>query len=174
MDTFARHLVELMPRLLMGLLREERSLISLGVISVPQAWTLLRLEESGPCSMRDLARALRLTPPTVTSLVGRLVKVGLAVRRLDPADRRVVRASITPRGKELLGRVRRKKEESARRLFRAVPAADRQAFVVLLETFMNRLLSEEAKPETARTGRRRAGAPGRRRDDTRRPERGAS
>lgn len=138
LDAFTRRLVDVMPRFIMALLRAERSLISRGVITVPQVWTLLCLEETGSCSMHELARALRLTPPTVTSLVGRLVKFGLVGREPAPGDRRVVRAAITVKGAALLKNLRRDKRKAARRLFAAVPPPERTAFLRVLENMVEK------------------------------------
>jgi DNA-binding MarR family transcriptional regulator len=63
----------------------------------------------GPQTLRDLAGLEQVRPPTMSRIVDGLVRQGLARRAADPADRRVVRVTPTPRGQRLLqeGRARR-------------------------------------------------------------------
>lgn len=51
-------------------------------------------------SHRELAAHLGLTPATLTPVIDSLAEAGELSRERDPADRRVVRLSITPRGRE--------------------------------------------------------------------------
>ena len=58
---------------------------------------LLRLLSDRPGTrVGEAAEALGLVPNTVSTLVGRLVDAGLAVRRPDPADARAARLDLTP------------------------------------------------------------------------------
>lgn len=63
----------------------------------------------GPLTLGALAELERVTPPTVTKLVGRLEEAGLVGRACDPDDRRVHRVSITDDGETLLGASRDRK-----------------------------------------------------------------
>lgn len=57
----------------------------------------LNLLEDGPVSPTRIATTLRLTTGSVTALIDRLEGKGLVDRRRDPADRRGVLVSATPR-----------------------------------------------------------------------------
>jgi DNA-binding MarR family transcriptional regulator len=50
----------------------------------------------------DLAQALMIRPHSAVELVDRLVQLGLAERREDPADHRRVRIALTPRADSIL------------------------------------------------------------------------
>jgi DNA-binding MarR family transcriptional regulator len=65
----------------------------------------------GPLSLRDLARAEQVRPPTMSRIVDALEAQGLARRRIDREDRRAVLIATTKKGAELLkrGRARRVK-----------------------------------------------------------------
>jgi len=63
----------------------------------------------GPLTLGALAEFERVTPPTVTKLVGRLEEAGLVERACDPDDRRVHRVSITDGGSSLLAESRERK-----------------------------------------------------------------
>ncbi|MBX6377634.1 MAG: winged helix-turn-helix transcriptional regulator [Clostridia bacterium] len=55
-------------------------------------------------SLRQVAEALAVTPPTASEAVRTLVAKGLVVREADPADRRAVRLHLTPAGRAVAER----------------------------------------------------------------------
>ena len=65
----------------------------------------------GPVSLRDLARAEQVRPPTMSRIVDALEAQGLARRKVNPRDRRAVVIEATEKGAEMLkqGRKRRVK-----------------------------------------------------------------
>jgi len=56
----------------------------------------------GPVSLRDLAAAEQVRPPSMTRTVKELETDGLVRREVDAADRRVAWIKTTPKGKRLL------------------------------------------------------------------------
>jgi MarR family transcriptional regulator, organic hydroperoxide resistance regulator len=65
-------------------------------------WRVLRtLDERGPLSMSDLAGLTRVTGPTLTRIVDRLVERSLLYRNVDAADRRRVVVHAGDRGRAL-------------------------------------------------------------------------
>src|ERR687889_15677 len=68
--------------------------------AIPRAlWrALAQLEELGPTRVSDLAAADRVSQPTATTLVQKLVERGWAERCTDPRDARAVRVTITDGG----------------------------------------------------------------------------
>jgi DNA-binding MarR family transcriptional regulator len=65
-----------------------------------QAFCLRMLAEHEDMSQRELGRALRLSPPTVTAMLQRMERAGTVERRPDPADARVTRVRLTAMGQE--------------------------------------------------------------------------
>src|SRR5918912_437987 len=72
--------------------------------TMPRAlWrALAQLEELGPVRVSELATADRVSQPTATALVQKLVERGWAERCTDPMDARAVRVSITDAGRAAL------------------------------------------------------------------------
>ena len=66
------------------------------------AFGLWVLQASGPLSAGELARRLRVSPPGVTAMVGRLVAAGLVQSGPDATDRRRTLVQITPAGRAAL------------------------------------------------------------------------
>jgi DNA-binding MarR family transcriptional regulator len=68
-------------------------------LSLTGASTLATLERSGPRRLTDLAATEGVTQPSMTALVRQLENLGLAERRSDGADARVVLVAITAAGR---------------------------------------------------------------------------
>ena len=74
-------------------------------LSLLQVQALASLLRSGPeLEMRALAGLTGLPASSVTSIVDRLVKLGLVERRYSEVDRRSVLAKITPAGVDVMTR----------------------------------------------------------------------
>ncbi len=76
-------------------------------LSLTAAATLATLERTGPRRLTDLAANEEIAQPSMTVLVNQLVEMGLAERRRDAADARVVLVAITPAGRKHLRSIRR-------------------------------------------------------------------
>lgn len=106
-------------------------------ISLTAASTLSTLDRTGARRLTDLAMIEGVTQPSMSVLVTGLEQAGLAERRPDPADRRVVLVALTAAGADYL-RARRQAgagafadlidklpEDEALALAAAVPALNR-------------------------------------------------
>jgi DNA-binding MarR family transcriptional regulator len=71
-------------------------------LTAPRLSALSIVVFAGPITLRDLAAAEGVTPPTMTRLVDGLEGDGLVVRRDDPADGRAIRIRATAKGTKLL------------------------------------------------------------------------
>ncbi len=86
--------------------RGRRALAGLG-ITPPQFDALVQLKRGGEMTMGDLCARLHLASSTVTDLIDRMERGGLAQRFRDEADRRVIRLRATPRGLKVIEEVLR-------------------------------------------------------------------
>lgn len=82
-----------------------------GMESLSAKWPQLTLQQlrvmhilysSGPTRVSTLAQALRVSTPTVTGILDRLVQRGMTSRADDPSDRRVVLNLLTPLGLQVI------------------------------------------------------------------------
>jgi DNA-binding MarR family transcriptional regulator len=76
-------------------------------LSLTAASTLGTLERTGPRRLTELAVNEGITQPSMTALVSQLENLGLAERRADPGDLRVVLVAITRVGRHQLRTMRR-------------------------------------------------------------------
>jgi DNA-binding MarR family transcriptional regulator len=100
-------LLEVLPhlfrRLLVSLPNEVEGLARV----TPEQFAMLsQILDHGALTMSELASGRGIALNTATSLVDRLVTAGLAERRGDASDRRVVRVVTTPRGARLVQELR--------------------------------------------------------------------
>ncbi|MGH7643813.1 MAG: MarR family winged helix-turn-helix transcriptional regulator [Candidatus Dormibacteria bacterium] len=68
-------------------------------LSVGQMHLLMVLQELGPATVGRLAEKLEISPPSVSSALDRLEEHGLALRRRDHEDRRLVHVALSSRGR---------------------------------------------------------------------------
>ena len=71
-------------------------------LSLTTAATLATLDRDGPQRLSELALHEGVTQPSMTALVSRLERDGLAARGADPSDGRAVVVSLTDAGREVL------------------------------------------------------------------------
>lgn len=83
--------------------------------------------------MRDLARALDITDGSAAVLSNRLVKRGLAVRRNDPNDRRVVWLVPSEEAKLVTARYRECERDLLTSAFSVLSDAELTSFMSMLE-----------------------------------------
>jgi len=90
-------------------------------ISLTAASTLATVERTGPRRITDLAVTEGVTQPSMTALVTVLARAGLAERRADPRDQRVVLVALTTAGADYLRSRRRAGTEALARLIDKLP-----------------------------------------------------
>lgn len=71
-------------------------------LSLTAVGTLATLDRGGPRRLSELAAHEGVAQPSMTTLVSRLERDGLAERRPDPADGRAVQVALTDAGRAVL------------------------------------------------------------------------
>lgn len=95
--------------------------------------TLKYIKDVGRPHMREIAKTFHVTPPAATLMIDGLVKAKLLARVLDQKDRRSVRVTITPKGRQLLERGIASKVKELKRIFGTLTPAERTHFVGALK-----------------------------------------
>jgi DNA-binding MarR family transcriptional regulator len=85
---------------------------------------LATVESCGPLTPSELADREAIKRPAATRIVARLEAEGLVDRTADPADGRVTLIATTAAGRDLLRRVRKRKNEYLARRMRDLPEED--------------------------------------------------
>jgi DNA-binding MarR family transcriptional regulator len=94
-------------------------------LSPSQAAALVTIDRYGPLTPSELATRERIQRPTATRVIARLEEAELVDRTSDPDDRRSCLVDVAPGGRELLARVRTRKDVYLSRRLRDLDADER-------------------------------------------------
>ncbi|HTW09094.1 MAG TPA: MarR family transcriptional regulator [Acidimicrobiales bacterium] len=104
-------------------------------VTLVQYRVLVELAARGPQRLADLAAVLEVDPSTATRMCDRLVRKGLVTRRRASADRRIVRVSLAPAGRELVADVTRRRRDELAAILARMPDEDRHPVLRALRAF---------------------------------------
>lgn len=114
-------------------------------VSNSMAWCLIHLDRLGPQSRQtELAQAIGITPSTAVRVLDQLENAGLIERALDPDDKRSRLISLSPAGRELVGKIEARLADLRGELFHDVPEGDIETTLRVLETLSRRLAERRA------------------------------
>jgi DNA-binding MarR family transcriptional regulator len=139
LEAFADRAMELFSQLSRGMIRHETNYLSKGVITLPQVWVLRYLSRQRECSMRELADYMKMGVSSVTGMVDRLVKQGLANRRRTEKDRRLVYVDLTAKGRKIVKEILGERRETTLNLFESLSAEERSIYLCILEKLVKKL-----------------------------------
>ncbi|MFI1097727.1 MarR family winged helix-turn-helix transcriptional regulator [Streptomyces sp. NPDC020917] len=108
---------------------------------------LTTIASAGPLRISDLAGRERISQPGMTHVVDRLVEAGLAERRTDRADGRIVLVAATPAGREHLAAQRSSRVDALVARLSLLPPRDRHALCASIDVLND--LSTSPTPEEA-------------------------
>jgi DNA-binding MarR family transcriptional regulator len=106
-----------------------------------QAAALATIDRHGPLTPSELAVRERIQRPTATRVIARLEEAGLVDRTAAPGDRRSCVVGLAPGGRELLARVRTRKDAYLSRRLRDLDA-DERATLDRAAAILERVLEE--------------------------------
>jgi DNA-binding MarR family transcriptional regulator len=95
-------LIYLVGRVNQGITREMRSRLAPWDLSVPEFTALSVLANRPGLSNAQLARRAMITPQSMLLILSKLERRELVRRELDPHHQRILRAELTPAGRDLL------------------------------------------------------------------------
>lgn len=90
------------------------------------------LGETGPCSQNDLASTLGVDAARIVALTDEMEKRGIALRTVDPEDRRRNLISLTKSGQALLNRAHRISKRVEAELLDSISTAEQETLRKLL------------------------------------------
>lgn len=105
---------------------------------------LVYIAEHEPCSQRELADGLCISPPSVATSLKRMERTGLVTRESDASDQRYNRISLTPKGWEIMKEVKGHFDETDRLMFQGFSEKQLQDFEKMLSLCIQNLTDKDA------------------------------
>ena len=147
LQLFAERMVELIPQLMRGMSRHEHNSFTRGEITLPMLSAMECLMRHGPCPMHEIARFLDISRPGASGLINRLIAQQVARREHDVKDRRIVRVTLTPKGRKMLADIWGQKKKTLVSVFGQIAPAQRTQYLQTLEQVVG-ILSTQSKQTT--------------------------
>ncbi|XER05408.1 hypothetical protein SRRS_08900 [Sporomusa rhizae] len=101
-------------------------------ITVAQCHTLVEIGRTEGLSLNELSESLTLDKSTMSRTVDNLVKTGLVERKIDNADRRYAKITLTAKGVEMVESINSSIEDYFERILRFIPQEKRETVVEAL------------------------------------------
>ena len=95
-----------------------------GVITRPHVGILAVLDKRGPQPISEIGKRLLIPKPQMTAFLDKLENLGLVARLSDLDDRRVIKVTLTDKGKESLEASKKIVRENLRQLLTRLDAGD--------------------------------------------------
>lgn len=108
-------------------------------LSMPQVAMLNWVAHSPGCGVRDIAKGLHVTPPTVSVGIRRLVQDGWLEQRSDPDDRRARPIFLTEKGVELVANFREHRTQMLKLFLSGLASNEQENLICLLDRAISAL-----------------------------------
>jgi DNA-binding MarR family transcriptional regulator len=119
-------------------------------LTTAQLRVLSMVREQPGVTAGELAARLSVTPPTISGIVDRLVRLSLVRREDDESDRRLVRNHLTEKGEEACTRLERGGEVFTQRILEEMNGHDLDALITGLTAFIRAAEhAQRAQPDLA-------------------------
>lgn len=105
-------------------------------LTTAQLRVLFLVRETPGVTAGELAQKIGVTPPTISGIVDRLVKMDLVRREDDESDRRLVRNMLTEQGNSTCNRMEEGTETFTRRILIEMDHKDLEALITGLKAFV--------------------------------------
>lgn len=113
-----------------------------------QVGTLMTLSKKGGLSQRQVAKAIGVTPPSITVSLQKMEKQGYIMRKPDEKDQRIIRIEITDKGRECVVLVEKVVKQVDDILFEDMSAEEKMLFRrLLLQMNENLLKGQDGKEQ---------------------------
>lgn len=99
---------------------------------VSQMDTLTFIAEEGTPSMKEIARYLKITPPSATAIVETMQKNKLITRVLSKKDRRTIRVALTSKAWKLFKILHKRKLAVITKMFSRLGNTERKQFIKII------------------------------------------
>lgn len=104
-----------------------------------QASILFTLHQRDALSQKELATQLNVTPPSITSSIQKMEKEGYITRRTDEMDQRVMRLTLTDKGRACIRNIKTVAVQMEELMFRGMSPEEVQILRKLMQQIYENL-----------------------------------
>jgi DNA-binding MarR family transcriptional regulator len=134
---FSKRYIAIISEVMKRAMRSQTDELAKGKITIPQFLVLHIVSKSGAQKMSFLAKEMGVSLPAMSGLINRLHKLGMVKRIYDQADRRIIRVSLTEKGKNLVKQVILQRQRMISNIFSTVRPQEREEFLRILSKIHN-------------------------------------
>lgn len=106
-------------------------------VTASQGFILEKLETEGPLKVSQVAEALCFTSGAITTLADKLISADFVERQRSEEDRRVVYLAITPKGRDMLGKIRAHRNMIVETFFGGLSHEDAQDLIRIYKQILS-------------------------------------
>jgi len=117
-----------------------RSLLSRYGVTLQQWHLLMHMKTREKMRVTDLSEMMLVSKPTASRMLNTLCDKGLARKKTDSKDRRLVYVELTPKGKRVVGEAHIKQREMVSKVLAEMDRDETQAFLHTMEKIADALL----------------------------------
>jgi DNA-binding MarR family transcriptional regulator len=140
---FADRLNEIMPAVVREFARRQTNELYKGKISLQQFLVLDFLFRQELAKMNSLAHFMNVTTAAATGIIERLVRQGYVLRVYEPADRRIVKVRLTPKGNALVKKINLQRRGMLIKIFGQISEASRRDYLRILMEIREILMQDK-------------------------------
>lgn len=132
-EPLERRILVAVRRIIRAVDLHSRRLMEQHGLTGPQFTVLQELDRVGETPAGELARTLQMSQPTLSGIVDRLERQGLATRSRNGSDRRTVQVAITDKGRQVLRTTPSALQEGVRREMATLDEWERTMMLAALQ-----------------------------------------
>lgn len=134
-----------------ALQKEEGAAVSCVDLTFPQYNAMLVVRDSEELTIKSLAEQLRVSPPSASAMVDRLVELGMLEREQSQLDRRTVTVRLSREGRKNLDAMDTQMLESLGHFLELLGREGAQSWCSIYEKIAEMICKEEAAAAAAKT-----------------------
>lgn len=119
------------------IMKKNYSLLNDNDLSMVQLHGLMYVFEHPQCSLKELAKKFSISTPSANDLVNRLVNLNLIKREEDKKDRRLIRLSLTDKGKRVLNKILKTKKQCFSFLIKKISFEEKKQLLSILKKIIS-------------------------------------
>lgn len=135
-NRFVDFMSEALPELISSVMREDKSAVTKGRISVPQFWALHYIAQQEGLRVTELSAVLHRSKSSTSGLLRRLEKNSLVKRVRNVNDQRVVHITLTAKGRRLVDEIIVSRKRGIYRTYASLTPTERTRHMQMIKKIL--------------------------------------